>query len=253
MKKNLIILTCTVRPTTNVQKTRRFETKLRLIDYQKSIEFWSKYVCKNQEFDLLILENSSSINMLRKYERKSELFTKIIFRECTQDTLSLKQGISAGELSMLRQSNNFVNHQDYNFIWKVTGRSRIANIRQVLGSIKRADIVADRVFIPRHALNSRFFGMSPECWEEFTTRKVNFNETNRSHDEFESMEHYLTAFALEMEFRGYRQRGFLKTPIFLEHSGSTNKRVDSIQRSFLLAVLNPIRPFLIRLLLGSTP
>lgn len=253
MKRSLIVLTCTVNPSTDVYKTRRFENDLRLRDYKKSIEFWIRFVQRNKKFDLLILENSSSISKLQEYVGDYKLLTNIKFGECQPDEISQRQGISGGELKMLRESNDFFDHKDYGFVWKVTGRSRIANIRQVLCSNDRAEILADRVFVPRHALNSRIFGMSPELWEEFTTRNIIFDEGDRKPGHFESMEHYLTMFALEMEFLGYRQRSFLKTPIFLELSGSKNKSVDSIKRRLLLVLLNPIRPILIKLLLGSTP
>lgn len=253
MKRSLIVLTCTVNPSTDVYQTRRFENDLRLRDYKKSIEFWIRFVRRNKKFDLLILENSSSISKLQDYVGEYKSFTNIKFGECQADEISQRQGISGGELRMLKESNDFFNHKDYGFVWKVTGRSRIANVRQVFYSNNGAEILADRVFVPRHALNSRIFGMSPELWEEFTTRNIIFNEGDIKPGHFESMEHYLTTFALEMEFKGFRQKSFLKTPIFLEFSGSKNKRVDSIKRRFLLVLLNPIRPLLIRLLLGSTP
>ena len=248
--RELIVLTCTIKPT-SITRTKRLEPELRLADYTNSINSWLKFTSK-RKYDLLIIENSDSVDLLRKFE-SNENFSIMPVKK---DTRSVNEGISGGEFEMLKLGLTDEILNKYEVIWKVTGRNYVSNAEKVLKFDYESNLMCERNVFPRHSCDSRVFGMKRDTWKEFLGLNPTFRndkQFNSAPHIFDSMEHLLTIFATNLEFSGGRQTALKNSPIIFGFSGSTNKEIMSRKRRILLRIQTPFRPIINRLLLGISP
>lgn len=248
--RQLIVLTCTIKPT-SITQIKRFEPELRLADYTNSINSWLKFVSK-RKYDLLIIENSDSVDLLRKFESNQNFSIMSV----KKDSRSVNEGISGGEFEMLKLGLKDEILDKYEIIWKVTGRNYVSNAEKVLKFDYDSNLMCERNFSPRHSCDSRVFGMKRDSWKEFLSLNPTFRndkQFNSAPHIFDSMEHLLTIFATNLEFSGGRQTALRNSPIIVGSSGSTNKEIMSRKRRILLRFQKPFRPIIKRLLLGISP
>jgi hypothetical protein len=220
-------------------------------------------VCGRLSLDTLIIENSGNLNLL-KAAIESHLYStraltgEIHYLEAPKDYRSAQEGISGGEFSMLLSAKDIICEGSYKYIWKIGGRNFIYNLERILLPKARADIFAERCFVPRHAVSSRIFGMSAEMWSLFLDEKVVFDlfwgsEGKFSQATFQSMEHYLTSFITDQEFSGASQLPLRELPIFAGMSGSGNKPLTSRSGKRNIMLTRPFRRIAEKLLLGVSP
>ena len=70
---------------------------------------------------------------------------------------------------------------------------------------------------------------------------------------FRSMEHYLTYRAFQLEDMGLRVTSFPVAPLYIGHSASTGKKLNSTNVKFKICVANLFRKIGIKLISGYTP
>lgn len=249
----LIFLTATVKvgPGNTRVKLNNFQDRLESV--VSATNLWIKFAEATNR-DLVLIENSGNLNLLK--ERLMDVSKPLLsLIEAPLDTVSLHEGISAGEYGMIKHLIENQPIDEYQFIWKISGRNYCPNAGRVLRWDSEADIVASRNSWPAHLVNSRLFGMKPEIWRDFTKGEIIFSTEEKFSNPrtFRSMEHYLTQFVLDQEVKGKRQTDFPQIPRFTGHSGSTNKLIDNRKRRLILMLINPLRKIIIKLLMGMTP
>jgi len=254
--KSLIVLTCNVTPNKNA-RIKRVSTEERLQDYCTSIQKWVRFINRSGEFELLVLENSGSIESIKERVNVRN-FTNTYFVAAPEDVTSHTFGISSGEFKMLQWLSLNWDLDSYQFVWKVTGRTYIYNAKKVLKAKNRSiDVRVDRTFVPGHFINSRIFGMRPEVLRKFLQCQPVFT-LERSKNEiknytFESFEYLLTAFCLESEMNGAHVESFERVPIYSGSSGTLNKKINNLRRIASIVITNPLRRVATKLLVGSSP
>lgn len=248
MKKNLVVLTCTVRPT-NTSLVKRYDPVVRLQDYTLAIKKWIKLTVQNN-FDLLIIENSDSLNLIMNnldFEESRNLKFKI----ANPAALSDQEGISTGEFYMLK---NILAEEipKYDFIWKSSGRNFPNNAMKLITGYPGIDIVVERNLRPVFSADSRLFGMKAALWSQFLSSEPSFIRHNQSFMDstFESMEHLLTMFVTDAGFHGSKVSPFKEFPIFQEKSGTLDKSIMSRRRRIILKILGKQRKILSRISSG---
>lgn len=256
-EKHLIILTATVVPQVE-QGLIRKDPYLRLSDYVNSIKKIEKQIDKCNA-DILVVENSDSLNLIQDGLAKREVDTqRISFLNCPIDSRSSLSGISSGEHDMLREVNMKFNLNKYDVIWKLTGRLGIGNLISIVNH-STGDLRANSFFKQHHSVDSRFFGMSKTLFHKFAESTPHYlermpqdcGELYGSH--FKSIEYFLAYFALKSESQGFTFRSLPYLPLYRGVSGSTGKSLDGIRTRIVTIFLNKIRKFITRGLLGVNP
>jgi hypothetical protein len=259
---SLVVFTCSVVPQVGENAIKRGGAQERIQDYLSALPPLLE-VCGRLSLDTLIIENSGNLNLL-KAAIESHLYStraltgEIHYLEAPNDYRSAQEGISGGEFSMLLSAKDIICEGSYKYIWKIGGRNFIYNLERILLPKARADIFAERCFVPRHAVSSRIFGMSAEMWSLFLDEKVVFDlfwgsEGKFSQATFQSMEHYLTSFITDQEFSGASQLPLRELPIFAGMSGSGNKPLTSRSGKRNIMLTRPFRRIAEKLLLGVSP
>jgi hypothetical protein len=259
---SLVVFTCSVVPQVGENAIKRGGAQERIQDYLSALPPLLE-VCGRLSLDTLIIENSGNLNLL-KAAIESHLYStraltgEIHYLEAPKDYRSAQEGISGGEFSMLLSAKDIICEGSYKYIWKIGGRNFIYNLERILLPKARADIFAERCFVPRHAVSSRIFGMSAEMWSLFLDEKVVFDlfwgsEGKFSQATFQSMEHYLTSFITDQEFSGASQLPLRELPIFAGMSGSGNKPLTSRSGKRNIMLTRPFRRIAEKLLLGVSP
>lgn len=256
--RELLILTCSVEARADSSSHARKDKSVRLKEYLNSIGSWIT-LAKENNWDMYVLENSGHTQDLLEGLRLSQFEIidsgQIKFVACELDTVSAKNGISQGEFNMLHEALS-PQLENYDFIWKATGRTFVENVPQFRQTTAKPDLVVELAFIPYVSANSRFFGMKVDLWQQFLQPNVNFFQginssyTNLS---FESMEAYLTFFTLKKMHERKRVELFEQILIHRGRSGSKDKVISNRKSRFFLILLNPIRPLLRKLLMGIIP
>lgn len=249
----LIFLTATVKVDAQNTRVRLTDPQDRIESIVQATQSWVKFA-KFTNRDLILIENSGSLGLLRQHLPK-ETKQSITLIEAPRDKKSTKEGISAGEFEMIKFLMNHYPIEEYKFIWKISGRNFCPNAKKVLCWNGEADIMASRSSWPAHFVNTRLLGMKPEVWRDFIEYEVSFSleEENRTANSFGSMEHFVTQFVLDQEVGHRRQVDFPQIPRFTGYSGSTNKIIDNNKRRLILAIVNPFRRIIVKLLIGMTP
>jgi len=256
-EKHLIIMTATVVPQVE-QGLIRKEPNLRLLDYLKSIKNIVKQI-KDCNADILVVENSESLNLIRNGLIERQVDSKrISFLPCPIDESSSVFGISSGEHGMLREVKKRFDLNGYDVIWKLTGRLGVDNLKSILNN-SAGDLRANSFFQQHHSVDSRFFGMSRalfikfvEITPQYSERSpTNFGEMYSSH--FKSVEYFLACFALKVETEGFTFKSLPYLPVYRGASGSTGKSLDSFRTRVIIICLNKLRKSLIKGLLGVNP
>jgi hypothetical protein len=259
---SLVVFTCSVVPQVGENAIKRGGAQERIQDYLSALPPLLE-VCGRLGLDTLIIENSGNLDLL-KAAIESHLYStraltgEIHYLEAPKDYRSAQEGISGGEFSMLLSAKDIICQGSYKYIWKIGGRNFIYNLERILRPRARADIFAERCFVPRHAVSSRIFGMSAEMWSLFLDEKVVFDlfwgsEGKFSQATFQSMEHYLTSFITDQEFSGASQLPLREFPIFAGMSGSGNKPLTSRSGKRNIMLTRPFRRIAEKLLLGVSP
>ncbi len=256
MSGQLIILTCNVQPSKNVQVLRN-EAGMRLNDYADSIKKWID-VAQTTNGRILILENSGNMELLKE-RLKPFVNEHMYFFENSVDVTSDKEGISGGEFAMLREAlPTILNIPGIEYCWKVTGRLFVENYKQ-LSKVRMNQVNVNRFYKPFHVLDSRFIGFPKEIFyeifsqePEFRTKKDN-QQIKVNMANFSSLEEYLTISLTNLECVGLQVVSMPKIPIFSGSSASTNKKLDSKTLFMKLKFLNFMRPIAVKLMGGSTP
>lgn len=256
-EKHLIVMTATVYPQV-AHRIVRVNPETRLSDYCKSIESIFNRI-ERHNIDLCVVENSGSINIIRdSLSAKIKNSKKIFFVQCPKDSLSIVGGISSGEHKMLEFIAKKFDLKGYEVIWKLTGRLCIDNLIQII-SKSRGDFRANSFFTNHHSVDSRFFGMSKDCFVSFAINvpeyNLNLTKSLKSNEleTFESIEYFLSYFALRVEFAGLNYQSLPEIPIYRGVSGSTGKALDGGRTIFATKLANLFRRLLIKGLLGINP
>jgi len=259
---SLIVFTCSVVPQVGQNAIKRGGAQERIQDYLGALPPLLG-VCGRLGLDTLIIENSGNLNLLKvaiesHFDSARALTAEIHYFEAPRDYRSAQEGISGGEFSMLLSAKDIICDGRYKYIWKIGGRNFIYNLERILRPKARADIFAERCFVPRHAVSSRVFGMSAEMWSLFLDEKVVFEPHwgsggHYSQNTFQSMEHYLTSFITDREFSGASQLSLNELPIFAGMSGSGNKPLTSRSGKRNIILTRRFRRIAEKLLLGVSP
>jgi len=255
MSKHLIILTCTVK-TKMTEGMNRSDSEVRLNDYISAITKWSN-LSKELGFGILVAENSNSIEDLR---RDLLLLNNpnLKFVQLKEDIRSHLQGNSAGEYQMLKEIVELgIIPREIGVIWKITGRLFVRNFNQILPT-DSPDLIVNRFYNPKHIVDTRIIGFSQNKFDTlFSSNPIFISENNvipsGDQETYSSLEHLVTLNVLQSEFRGEIVKSMNKVPIFIGHSGTTNKEIDGKGSRFKKQVANYIRPMILKLLVGSTP
>jgi len=235
---------------------KRSDIRVRLDDYSYAIGEWSA-LSKKLGFRILVAENSKSIEDLRANLLHLEN-QNLGFVQVKEDMRSHHEGNSAGEYQMLKEIlDTGVIPTDIEFIWKVTGRLFIRNFNQ-LTPTDCPDLIVNRFYNPIHIVDTRIIGFSQKKFETLFSRNPRFIADrnlipNGEQSTYSSLEHFITLEALDSEFQGEIVKSMKKVPIFMGHSGTSNKVIDGSVSRRKKQLANFIRPLIIRLLVGSTP
>ena len=256
-ERYLLILTCTVCPQVNSNLVRS-NVEQRLNDYITNLANLQKY-SRGIKIDFLVAENSNSVELihlgLKEIGVELEHFT---FFSCGQDSLSSISGISAGEHGMLREIAASVPLNNYDVIWKLTGRLSIENLRHLISN-STGDFRANRFFSQDHTVDSRFFGMTTDVFKEFALNPPEYLENTQgldnihTDDVFRAIEFYLAFYALRLESKGLSVRGLPAIPLYRGISASTGKSLDGLSTRLKIKALNRFRRLFIKGLLGVGP
>ena len=226
MNNSVLILTCTVSPQTLIS-VKRHNVQIRESDYINAIEFYTTYLDPN--FDIIVVENSNSLRLL---EQSNTGERRLKFIQAPLDNVSSLVGKSAGELGMLQflVKEGYLN--DYQYVWKVTGRIVVRNINSLIREFK-GDICAYR-YRDSHSCDTKFFGMKIELFKEFANSNVNFDETisnklNIFSTSFHSIENYLALFCVRMTERRFKILAPYQIPFYQGYSASTGKKLNSLK------------------------
>ena len=254
---HLLILTCTVCPQVNSNLVRS-NVEQRLNDYITNLANLQKF-SRGIKIDFLVAENSNSVERihlgLKEIGVNLDHFT---FFSCEQDSLSSISGISAGEHGMLREIAASVPLNNYDVIWKLTGRLSIENLRKLISN-STGDFRANRFFSQDHTIDSRFFGMTTNVFKEFALNPPKYAENTQGLDDvhiggvFRAIEFYLSFYALRLESKGLSVRGLPAIPLYRGISASTGKSLDGLSTRLKVKALNRFRRFFIKGLLGVGP
>ena len=239
----------------------RNQVSLRLGDYSKSLTILINQAEKFG-FSVIVVENSNSLKLLKSkinVTHKRLLESKqLIFMPCNLDKLSLKQGISSGEHAMLKQVAQSKIIDNFDYIWKLTGRLSIGNLNKILINAN-GDMVVNHFFTAGHVVDSRFFGMSREVFKNFAINPPiyssiihPFNEINL-HKCFQSMEHYLALFATLVENSNKTVSRLPQIPLYRGISGSTGKKLNTVKSIIATRISNFFRKIFIKGLIGIAP
>ena len=248
--KSLVILTSTIKPKLQTNLVRN-NSQIRLNDYLRSIHFYSNLKCNDVDF--IFVENSNSINDIEKIFRNTK---NMKFIQAPEDKFSPSDGKSSGEFEMLRYLQKNGSFENYDFIWKITGRIKVRNIETLIAAQKR-DIFVYR-FTEGHSCDSRLFGMRRDLFVKFVEGKVKFQENefvlqNTLQNTFKSIENYLTIFiARENEVGRSVQINWI-APFYSGYGASIGKKIDSTKaivhnyasrlfRKFAIKVLGSFLP-----------
>lgn len=252
-RNELIALLATVRTDLPKEIVARGDQETRFMEIVDATLSWQKFATDAQK-DLILLENSDYTNELElEFNQKHNLNIRVL--SVPRSKNARVQGISIGELEMMRHLDQVLDLEMYDFIWKAPGRNFVLNASKVYKWNRTSDMVFARNWRPQHFLNTRTFGMRPRLWRKMVSSDISFTMdfNSVSTSVFQSMEHFLTQFVLDQEARGMTQTDFSQIPNFAGFSGSTGKIIDSKKRRFALQFVNRIRPFLVKMLLGNTP
>ena len=226
MNKNVLVLTCTVSPQTLIS-VKRNNVQIRESDYINAIEFYITNLHPN--FDIIVVENSNSVRLLEKSIADG---SRLKFIQAPIDISSSIQGKSAGELGMLQFLVNEGHLNDYQYIWKVTGRIVVRNINSLMRQFQ-GDICAYR-YRDSHTCDTKFFGMNSELFREFANSNVNFDENlsnnlNIFSNSFHSIENYLALFCVRMSERKIKFFVPNQIPFYQGYSASTGKKLNTLK------------------------
>jgi len=259
---SLVVFTCSAVTQVSENVLKRGGAQERIQDYLSALPPLLG-VCARLGLDTLIIENSGNLDLLKvaiesHFDSARALTAEIHYLEAPRDYRSAQEGISGGEFSMLLSAKDIICDGRYKYIWKIGGRNFIYNLERILRPKARADIFAERCFVPRHAVSSRVFGMSAEMWSLFLDEKVVFEPhwgsgRHYSQNTFQSMEHYLTSFITDREFSGASQLSLNELPIFAGMSGSGNKPLTSRSGKRNIILTRRFRRIAEKLLLGVSP
>ena len=257
MYNHCVVLTCTVNPHINVAVTRN-NPEVRLKDYVEAIIKWHKLSIK-LNFRILVLENSDSIEILKK-GLPDTILKSVHFHQSLTDTASRNLGISAGEFRMIEDSIPILEEmKDIEFCWKVTGRLFVSNFTQITKGSSH-EMWVNRFYKPRHIIDTRFFGIPFAMFSQVFSQNVEFSSTNVSRAilslesrVFPTMEDFLTRICLELESVGWSVQSFKQIPIFEGVSASTGKKLDNWSTKIKLKVANLVRKLAVKMISGSLP
>lgn len=235
---------------------KRSDESVRLNDYIKAIKDWLS-LSKKIGFDIIVAENSNSINQIKK-EFSGLENRNLTFIQTGEDQRSHLEGNSAGEFQMLKQISEYgIIPEKTQIIWKATGRLFVKNFGNIILD-SQADLILNRFYEPRHLIDTRIIGFSKEQFvnifskNPIFTLNLDLNEENRS-DKYCSLEEYITFESIRAEIRGKQVKSFKEVPIFEGFSATSNKEIDTKATRMKKRVANLIRPVVIKFLAGSTP
>ena len=235
---------------------KRSDFEVRLNDYIRAITKWSN-LSKELGFGILVVENSNSIEDLRR-DLLSLNNTNLRFVQLKEDMRSHHQGNSAGEYQMLKEVVELgIIPREIGVVWKVTGRLFVRNFNQILPT-DSPDLIVNRFYNPKHIVDTRVIGFSQNKFGTLFSSNPRFITENNvissgDQETYSSLEHLVTLNVLQSEFKGENVRSMNKVPIFIGHSGTSNKMIDGIGSRLKKQAANSIRPIILKLLVGSTP
>lgn len=248
-----IVLTCSVNPSIKSGKLAILNPEVRLQHYVSAISKWAR-LAKKANLQIYIAENTNSIFKLElELNRKRIDTNQIVFFESNIDLISDKYGISAGEFNMLSELTNSGLLENFDFIWKCTGRLYVENALRIMKISSNLPIV-DRTYKPYHLANTKFFGLPKYLWSDFLSTVPKFSTSEKQpSDNWRSLEHYFTYYLLRLENNQVKHMIFSEVPIFIGKSASTGSVISGKFRNLYLLVSNRFRPIIIKLLIGSAP
>jgi len=257
MNNHCVVLTCTVKPKAEVAVTRR-DPEIRLNDYVEAIIKWHGLSTK-LNFRILVIENSNSLERVKERLPKN-IRDSVVFHQSSPDVNSGKEGISAGEFLMLKDSISVIEAmKGIDFCWKVTGRLFVTNFRKISKS-QNSQMKVNRFYSPRHIIDTRFFGISFPLYSRvfsqeinFTTRKEPQSSLSLETQTFSTMEDFLTRVCHELEANGNWVQSLNQIPAFEGFSASTGKKLDNFNAKVRIKIANSIRGIAIKLIAGSVP
>ena len=248
--KSLVILTATIKPKLQTNLVRN-NSQSRLNDYLKSIHFYSNLTCNDVDF--IVVENSKSIIDI---EKNFQYTKNTKFIQAPEDKYSLAGGKSSGEFEMLKHLQKNGYFEEYDFIWKITGRLKVKNIDTLIAA-QKMDIFVYR-FTEGHSCDSRIFGMRRDLFVKFLEGNVRFQENefilrNALQNTFKSIENYLTVFiARENEVGRSVQMNWI-APFYSGYGASIGKKLDSRKAIFHYYSSRVFRKFAIKILGSFLP
>lgn len=226
MKKTVLILTGTILPQTNLNIVRD-DTQVRIKDYEYAINFYQNKL--DPRIDIIFVENSNSINLLKSVDLNQ---SRVKFVQAPIDSKSLNSGKSAGEFEMLKYLGKNGYLSNYDFIWKVTGRIIIGNIKKLSADVN-CEISVFR-YKDTHSCDTKFFGMNKENFKLFINQPIEFDEKSRDRNDlfsckFQSIENYLAFFCT----RRAETNIDISSPKIIPHykgvSASTGKNLNTFK------------------------
>jgi len=130
--KIALVLTATIKPSEATPNLMLRDPELRLREYSKSINWWSRLASKN-DFDLFVFENSGSAQEISHLESQRVSVISVP----SQDNASVRKGKGSGESAILRIAAETVS--EYTLALKCTGRLQVLNA---------ADLVERHLSVP---------------------------------------------------------------------------------------------------------
>jgi len=246
-----------VKPKAEVAVTRR-DPDIRLNDYVEAIIKWHGLSTK-LNFRILVIENSNSLDRVKEKLPK-HIRDSVVFHQSSPDVSSGKEGISAGEFLMMKDSISVIEAmKGIDFCWKVTGRLFVTNFLKISKS-QNSQMKVNRFYSPRHIIDTRYFGISFPLYSQVFSQEINFTTKNEPRSSlslesrtFSTMEDFLTRVCHELEANGNWVQSFNQIPAFEGFSASTGKKLDNFNAKVRIKIANWIRALAIKLIAGSLP
>lgn len=215
---------------------------------------------KLNKIDIAIVENSNSIDILKKELLSSKSFrrhaNRVFFVKGKLDRFSVEQGISAGEHRMLKDALYLLKRNNYQTIWKLSGRIRIRNLDKILLE-SSGDLIANRYFGNGHVFDTRIFGMSKIVFQDFinnipiyTTKPTKIGSKQIS---YSSIELYLAKYSYDIENYGMSVNSLARIPLYWGFSASTGKKLNTFKSFLVTTLANLIRRIVVKGLIGIAP
>lgn len=223
-KRYLLLLTATIDPKGMAFTVRQSPTR-RLNDYQSALRKWCSH--RDHFRRIVLCENSGYPipNDLRNgCGNASNDFLTILQFEGNNYPRSLGKGY--GEAKSIEYAlGNFPEIDDYDYIVKCTGRLYVPNVLRVLKALDKGPDIACTLRKDLSFADSRLFAVRPQVIE--TLIQGFAEEVNDSAGIY--FEHVLAKRVLQLVSKGAHFSPWAEPPYYVGISGSTGKRLDSLQ------------------------